>query len=338
MAGGLTGSLEQWPLPELLNMLGSSRQSGRVEIEEGGMRGSIYLQEGNIVHAVAPVESGIAALATLFGLRAGTFSFEPRVPSPAQTLSRPLDTLIAEVSREATEREAIKKVIASTQVRPRLSHEPPQQPVTLQPNEWRLVAAADGNVSIAEIAAGFHVDAGPIMRAYFALAQRGLVRFEAPKAAVVAPPIEPVAPTAPGAAPTPVPMPIQVATTTTPSTAAEPAATVAPAADPAPPAAPVADGVDPEEELPAPTPLPVPLLSEQFFRELARAAAGALGPLAAVIVEDAVEAHGATMDAFPRSRAAYLVESIAREIKDDRRRAEFQAHMLRLLRDLHKAA
>ena len=91
-------------------------------------------------------------------------------------------------------------------------------------------------------------------------------------------------------------------------------------------------------DAPPVAPAPQPVVPEQFFRDLARAAAAALGPLAAVIVEDAVDAHGVTVDAFPRSRAGHLVEAIAREIKDDRRRAEFQAQMLRILRELQKAA
>lgn len=336
MAGGLTGSLEQWPLPELLNMLGSSRQSGRVEIDDDRLQGSVFLQEGNVVHAIAPAETGVAALTSLFGLESGTFTFEPRVPSPAVTLSRPLDALIAEVTREANERETIRKVIASASMLPRLSPELPAEPITLQPNEWMLIAASNGASSIEEIIARLELEPGPVMRAYYALAQRGLVRFEA-KADLPEPGEKDESPALPFAGPAPAPT-----LTLMPNAAPRPVANE-PTPLPATPTVPEPLHAEeavfaPREELPAPTPLPVPLVSQQFFRELARASAAALGPLASVIVEDAVEAHGATIDAFPRSRAGYLVEAIAREIKDDRRRAEFQAHMLRLLRELHSAA
>lgn len=331
MAGGLTGSLEQWPLPELLNMLGSSRQSGRVEIDNGGVQGSVFLQEGSIVHATAPAETGVAALTSLFMLEAGTFTFEPRVPSPAVTLSRPLDSLIAEVTKEASERETIRKVIPSISVLPRLSQEAPLTPVTLEPSDWVLVASADGTESIEEIASRLKSEPGPVMRAYFALAKRGLLRFDAPLAAPTLLPTANREPSAPA---------LTLVSSSTPESAevTEPAPQVISQEARAELARAMEPVAAPLEELPPPTPLPIPLVSQQFFRELARNSAVALGPLASVIVEDAIEAHGATMDAFPRSRAGYLVEAIAREIKDDRRRAEFQAHMLRLLRELHSAA
>lgn len=334
MAGGLTGSLEQWPLPELLNMLGSSRQSGQVEVEAGDMRGSVYLQEGNIVHAVAPQESGIAALTSLFGLHAGTFSFEPRVPAPATTLSQPLDALLAEVTREATEREAILAVVGGPGMHPRLSLETPPEAITIQPSDWRLVAAANGSTAISAIADALGIDLGTLMRGYYALGQRGLVDFEAPPANVIPMHVpvprvieEPetfealaIADEEPEAVEVPVPV----------NVAAQPAPAPAPAVP-----APVVQAAPPTPSVAA---APVPIVDEQFFRELARASAAALGPLAAVIVEDAVEAFGVPVNAFPRSRAAHLVEVVAREIKDDRRRADFQAYMLRFMREMFKAA
>ena len=279
-------------------MLGSSRQSGRVEVEEQDGRGAIYLQEGSIVHAATAGESGVAALTTLFGWHAGSFSFEPRVPSPAVTLSRPMEALLAEVSREAAERETIRKMFASTAVHPRLVRDAPQHPVTLQPNEWTLVAFADGSQSIASVATTLGVEVSLITRLFFGLGQRGLVEFGVP-ATVALKPAEAMS-----------------------------IAGAAVSTDPAvvPPA------------VVEPLPLPVAIMPAAFFQDLGRAAAAALGPLASVIVEDAIEAHGARMDAFPRQRAAQLVEAIGREIRDDRRRAEFQATMLRILRDQQRAA
>lgn len=72
MAGGLTGNLDQWPLPELLNMLGSSRQSGRVVVEHESLAGAVFLQEGQLVHAATATEAGVQALTTLFGMHEGS--------------------------------------------------------------------------------------------------------------------------------------------------------------------------------------------------------------------------------------------------------------------------
>jgi len=51
MAEGLTGSLAQLPLPDLLKMLGAGGQSGRLELTSGLDSGDIYLVAGAVVHA-----------------------------------------------------------------------------------------------------------------------------------------------------------------------------------------------------------------------------------------------------------------------------------------------
>lgn len=311
MAGGLTGSLEQWPLPELLNMLGSSRQSGRVAVEGAGSEGAIFLSEGQLVHAATAMESGVAALTTLFSLHEGSFCFEPRVLAPAVTLDRPLDVLVAEVQREANERDTIRRMIPSVHAVPHLAHRIPEQPVTLLPSEWIAIVLADGTRSVSSLAAEAGVETSAAMRLLYTLGQRGLLEFTAGVTEAPAP----IAPERPAL--TLVPTPVVEATV-------EPEPVVEPEPEPVPVVvAPVAP----------PAPPPASYIHTAFFQDLSMAAAATLGPLAAVIVDDAVEAIGYPRDAFPRQRAPQLVEVIAREIKDDRRRAEFQANMLRILRD-----
>lgn len=314
MAGGLTGNLDQWPLPELLNMLGSSRQSGRVVVEHESLAGAVFLQEGQLVHAATATEAGVQALTTLFGMHEGSFCFEPRVPAPAVTLDRPLDTLIAEVQREAQERETIRRMIPSANAVPSLAVRAPEQPVTLQPGEWVLVALANGSRSISEIADASSLDLSAVMRKLYGLGHRGLMEFANEKPVAVA------EPTAPTVAETQRP-PLSIVQTDRDGTP-EPAVEAAPAIE-VPIAAPVAP----------PAPPPPSYLSPEFFQGLSVAAASVLGPLASVIVDDALEALHYPKDAFPKQRAMQLVEVIAREIKDDRRRAEFQAMMMRTIRE-----
>jgi hypothetical protein len=71
-----------------------------------------------------------------------------------------------------------------------------------------------------------------------------------------------------------------------------------------------------------------------FFQSLTSAVAAAMGPLAPIIVDDAIEALGAARDAFPRERLSALIEHIAGEIRDDAKRARFQQTMLTALRGM----
>ncbi len=308
MAGGLTGSLEQWPLPELLNMLGSSRQSGRVAVDGAGSEGAIFLSEGQLVHATVAMESGVAALTTLFSLHEGSFCFEPRVPAPAVTLDRPLDVLVAEVQREANERDTIRRMIPSAHAVPHLARRTPDETITLQPSEWIAIVLSDGTRSVSSLAAEAGVDTSAAMRLLYTLGQRGLLEFSAGVTEAPAP----IAPERP-------------ALTLVPAPVVEAIVEPEPVLEPEPAPAPVV--------IVPVAPPPPSYIHTAFFQDLSLAAAATLGPLASVIVDDAVEAIGYPRDAFPRQRAPQLVEVIAREIKDDRRRAEFQATMLRILRD-----
>lgn len=57
-----------------------------------------------------------------------------------------------------------------------------------------------------------------------------------------------------------------------------------------------------------------------------------MGPLAAVLMEEAIEGLGEDARAFPRHQLAALVEALAEQITDDGKRVQFQQAMLDLLK------
>lgn len=71
-----------------------------------------------------------------------------------------------------------------------------------------------------------------------------------------------------------------------------------------------------------------------FFNQLGLELARAVGPLAPVILEDAVAALGEKQESFPRERLADLIERVSEEIRDSTRRLRFQQVMLEAIRKL----
>lgn len=69
-----------------------------------------------------------------------------------------------------------------------------------------------------------------------------------------------------------------------------------------------------------------------FFEQLSLELARAIGPLASVILEDAIAALGEKPESFPRERLADLVERVSEEIPDPTRRLRFQQAMLEAIR------
>jgi Domain of unknown function (DUF4388) len=266
MPDGLTGSLAQWPLPDLLNMLGSSKQTGRVELTNGPDRADLYLRDGTLCHAVMGARGGEPVLAAVMAWDKGTFSFEPRVISPEVTISRPLDEILGEARRAAAERESIRKLVPSSAAAPRLARGAPKEAITLQPAEWQLIASIDGKASVSEIAALLRADELAVSRMLYRFAADGLIGFDQAAAPAVQKPVV--------------------------------KATVHPA----------------------------------FFQQLQSVSAASLGPIAVLVIDDALEAVGSTRENLPRDAVTKVVELVANEIRDDAHRVQFSQVMLQWIR------
>lgn len=262
MPEGLNGNLSQLPLRDILTMLAAGAQTGRLELATSKERGDIYLRRGAIVHAVSGPHLGPAAVTDLLIWPGGAFRFQPQVMSPETTIDQPLELLLADCARQASEREATLRVVPSDEAVPRLAAEAPRGPVTLQPNEWRLIARVDGTTNIAALANQMRTDAFELMEAFVPLVEAGLVILDVPAKA----------------------------------------ASTRQYASPA------------------------------FFRELQAAVAAAMGPLAEVIIDDAIEELGGTRETFPRELVSALAEHISAEIREPEKRMRFQQTMLTSLR------
>lgn len=269
MAEGLTGSLAQLPLADLLKMLAAGGQSGRLQIAAGAGHGELYLAQGEVVHADCDMRTGEAAFARLVGWPNGQFRFEPGVSAPERTIEKPLDRLLAESARAASEREAIRRVIPNMEAVPQLARKSPGPTVTIDGRDWELLALIDGNRTAADLAVAVGAEDIDMAKALYRLKVAGLVELAAVQAAV---------------------------------------------------------------------PQPRALAGPAFFQSLNAAVAGALGPLAEIIIDDAVEDLGFTRATLPRDAVAALAERISGEIREPDKRVKFQQTMLQMLRGNPQAA
>lgn len=263
MPEGLTGSLAQLPLADLLKMLAAGGQNGRIELTSGLDIADIYLAGGAVVHAESGPHWGEQAFSRLIAWPNGQFRFEPGVPPPDRTIDKPLDDLLADSTRAAGEREAMRRVIPSMDTLPRLVRKAPGPSITIDAADWEALALIDGQATAASISAELGVDDFEAVRRLYRLRLAGLIELTTPQA----------------------------------------------------PPAPVRQ-----------------LAGPQFFQALTTAVAAALGPLAEIIIDDAVEDLGFTRATLPRDAVASLAERISAEIRDTDKRVRFQQTMLAMLR------
>ena len=148
----LVGDLGRVPLPDVLRLLIGSRQTGRLDLSDGVSSGAVYLESGNLVHAVNGAQTGETAVFSLMAWQEGSFSFVPNQPAPEASISTPAVQLLEEGSIMAGKWAEIRKVIPDTDTVFRLSAGGSTSAVSLEPQEWQVLAHVDGVRDVAEIA------------------------------------------------------------------------------------------------------------------------------------------------------------------------------------------
>ncbi|MCK4897395.1 MAG: DUF4388 domain-containing protein [Anaerolineales bacterium] len=183
MSEVLRGNLIQLPLLDILSLLSVRGQTGRLELENGSQTGEIYLNDGNLVHAVTGAHMGEAAIYTLMGWLQGDFNFVPDAAAPEESLTASTEQLLLEGSRRIEEWGDIKKVIPSTNVVFKFSSSGSPGSVNLQPNEWQVLTQVNGAHSVAEIAESMGQDEFTVAKVLYGLSSAGLL-IEGEKPAV----------------------------------------------------------------------------------------------------------------------------------------------------------
>lgn len=84
----------------------------------------------------------------------------------------------------------------------------------------------------------------------------------------------------------------------------------------------------------APVRPPKRIVGRTFFNTVQQELTLVLGPMAPVLIEEQVADMDETISAFPRERAAELVEGISMEISDEQKRVDFQKRMLEILKKI----
>ncbi len=262
MPEGISGNLAQLPLRNLLKMLAAGEQTGRLELNSGVEVAELFLRAGVVVHATADAASGDTAVSTALGWANGGFRFEPGILPPEITITSPLEQLLAEGSRQLSEREMLRRVIPSPDVVPRLAQRLPGESISISAAEWEVLAQIGGDATVGQLARQMGRSDLEAVRAFYSLKMSGLIELSVEVAAPVA----------------------------------------------------------------------IVLAGQPFFRALQTAVAGAMGPLAEIIIDDTLEDVGFTRATLPRSEMSAVAERISGEIRNPEKRSRFQQTMLAVLR------
>jgi len=102
-AAGVSGSLSEMGLPDIIQILGAGRKTGRITLEDNGKTCHIDMEDGQIVNAYLDDMTGEEAFYKILYWDKGTFSIDPNAELGERLISMANDSLMLEGFRRMDE-------------------------------------------------------------------------------------------------------------------------------------------------------------------------------------------------------------------------------------------
>jgi len=100
---GVSGSLPDMPLHDIVQVLAAGRKSAVVSLENRGQSGQIHIRDGQIVNAYCGDKEGEEAFYEMIGWNEGDFKVDPDAEIGREAIKKPNEALILEGLRRLDE-------------------------------------------------------------------------------------------------------------------------------------------------------------------------------------------------------------------------------------------
>ena len=169
MVTALQGTFELMSFGEVVGLLASKQETGRLHVRSKAVGADLYMSEGafsgiTLGDEPAPASANAArqrldeVCFELLSAERGTFEFHPGASGrPAATLSVKVETVLAAARRRADEWQEIRAVIPALDVHPLMAEELGPEAVTLDRQQWEVLAALDGRRTVHALARKLHL-------------------------------------------------------------------------------------------------------------------------------------------------------------------------------------
>ena len=175
------GSLAELHLPDIIQLVSVSGKTGVFHLQDGALRGQIFLNDGKIIHAQIDDTEGEEAVYALAIWRQGEFRFEPGVDTEARTITKSNTNLLMEAARRLDEWRVLSKKIPSTDLVPEfVVLENREGQINLNTSEWLILSKIDGNRNLKAIAAASGLSVFDAAKMLYGLIATGLIRLKEP--------------------------------------------------------------------------------------------------------------------------------------------------------------
>jgi len=201
------GSIQELPVPDIIQLVSVSGKTGMFMLVRGAERGYIYLRNGRIVHAEMAGVTGEEAVYALAIWSTGDFQFTPGKETEMSTIDKTNTSLLMEAARRLDEWKVLARKVPDVDHVPVLKPRSMGEPVTLSPPEWNLVIRIDGRKSVDELSRATNSSSFETAKVLYGLVTGDLVdmrpRDATARAAALAASPSPASTTSPRPSPAP---------------------------------------------------------------------------------------------------------------------------------------
>ena len=176
----LQGSLQHIQLHDVIQLVSVSGKSGIFHLKKGGLKGKIYLKNGNIIHAELGTIKGEEAVYTLAVWSEGEFYFEPDTESPEETIKKNNTSLLMEAARRMDEWKILSKKIPSFYMVPEFKPQPlsSKAHIHLNTGEWLILSKVTGMKTIEQISTETNMSIFDLCKILYGLITNNLIQLK----------------------------------------------------------------------------------------------------------------------------------------------------------------
>jgi hypothetical protein len=173
------GSLAELHLPDIIQLISVSGKTGVFQLTDGHLRGQIYLNDGQIVHAQLEDTTGEEAVYALAIWSQGEFKFDPGVATQQRTISKSNTNLLMEAARRLDEWRVLAKKVPSVDMIPEFVVQDSREgQINLNTSEWLILSKIDATRSVKAIAGASGLSVFDAAKILYGLIATGLIRLK----------------------------------------------------------------------------------------------------------------------------------------------------------------
>ena len=172
----LRGTVAEFPLETVVQLLAATKKTGRVEIRSSDGPSTLGIGDGRLLSATSGEEEGELALGSAFTALDGEFDFVPMSAPPDANLSGEIDELLDKAAVVRDRLVAVRSLIPSARSHFSLSDRATRQDqITLTPDQWRALTKIDPKRDVEQVADELHMRKLPTMMLIADLIRGGFV-------------------------------------------------------------------------------------------------------------------------------------------------------------------